>query len=960
MRKNKSLLAVLLLSAFALSACNLMPQASRRSKTSQTSETEIVMPEAYQIYQLYLSSGGTLTYEEWLESVRGEPGQDGHSPVVTIGNNGHWYIDGKDTGINAQGDQGERGDQGDKGDTGEKGDTGDKGDNGKSAYEQYVEAHPEYTKSEEEWLDDLINGRLGVQASYTVSFNSNGGTEVADQTIYHGEKVSKPADPVKAGYTFIGWYYNDEPWSFGGHVVTSDMVIEARWKAIDYVAIFYNDDGTILDQQDNVHYGDRLVYQGETPAKPNPEDHYVYTFAGWDKELTVDGDMVFTAQYSREYAPFEERYYDYADNLLYNRFIAENDPVANDANITYLGVTTPLRNNIRIEAEDGYFARGVDFFTDSSVSNGTFIGCFQNGSTGEWTFESDRRINAKLVLSVAREASEDSPLSNFYEIKLNGSPVDTANVMAPHMDSWFKHEEMVAIPITLAQGTNTIFINTFDPLNLDYLEIRSSTESLLPEIEVPNRPNSGTIKYQFSGWDLVSEENNVVTYKAHYEEATIGLEFEGSKVGVYHGEATNVVVPTRWDGYRIASIGRQCFVGTNVESVSLPNSINLISESAFFEVATLKSINFPDSLTKIEGYAFQGCTKLEHISLNEGLTRLGNHAFDSAGLKEIILPSTLTFIDDNAFVSVQADYVYIPATVIEIRWYAFGTYDSNKAMTIFCEREYRPSTYEGQWAYGNSVVWGYKSVVEENGYKYAISEIEGETSATLISVDSTVVNFELPASINGVPISAMTENALSENQRIKTAVLPSFITSIPARMFHGCANLETITLHENVTSIGDEAFGGCKKLISFEMPDSVTSIGRAVFGDCFSLQSVKLSNQITELTDQLFINCDSLQFVDIPDSVTFISSRAFDNCEILTSVTMSSAIETIQNSAFTYSWNIAKIYCKCSEEKWNEIMDVYSHDYDNLYLTTAYFYSETTPTETGNYWHYVNGVPTEW
>ena len=47
------------------------------------------------------------------------------APVLTIGDNGHWYIDGKDTGISAKG---EKGDKGDKGDTGEKGEKGDKGD----------------------------------------------------------------------------------------------------------------------------------------------------------------------------------------------------------------------------------------------------------------------------------------------------------------------------------------------------------------------------------------------------------------------------------------------------------------------------------------------------------------------------------------------------------------------------------------------------------------------------------------------------------------------------------------------------------------------------------------------------------------------------------------------------------------------------------------------------------------
>lgn len=72
------------------------------------------------IYESGLREGSIKdqTYEEWLESIRGEDGkdgQDGHTPIVIIGENGHWFIDGVDTGISAQGPQGEQGPQGNPG-----------------------------------------------------------------------------------------------------------------------------------------------------------------------------------------------------------------------------------------------------------------------------------------------------------------------------------------------------------------------------------------------------------------------------------------------------------------------------------------------------------------------------------------------------------------------------------------------------------------------------------------------------------------------------------------------------------------------------------------------------------------------------------------------------------------------------------------------------------------------------
>ncbi len=74
--------------------------------------------------------------KDGAQGIQGEPGKDGITPTISIGENGNWIINGEDTGINAsgskgdKGDTGERGPQGDKGDTGEQGPKGDKGDTG--------------------------------------------------------------------------------------------------------------------------------------------------------------------------------------------------------------------------------------------------------------------------------------------------------------------------------------------------------------------------------------------------------------------------------------------------------------------------------------------------------------------------------------------------------------------------------------------------------------------------------------------------------------------------------------------------------------------------------------------------------------------------------------------------------------------------------------------------------------
>jgi len=67
--------------------------------------------------------------------------------------------------------------------------------------------------------------------TFTVEFYADG--ELADaQTVEHGAKVTKPDDPEKEGYTFVGWYdaATDEQWDFDSDVVTGDLELYAKWE----------------------------------------------------------------------------------------------------------------------------------------------------------------------------------------------------------------------------------------------------------------------------------------------------------------------------------------------------------------------------------------------------------------------------------------------------------------------------------------------------------------------------------------------------------------------------------------------------------------------------------------------------------------------------------------------------------------------------------------------------------
>ena len=80
-----------------------------------------------------------------------------------------------------------------------------------------------------------ISFRFKTKSLYkTVTFNSNGGSSVAAQTVDNGGKATKPSDPTKSGYTFDGWYTDSactKAYDFSS-AVTSDITLYAKWTAV--------------------------------------------------------------------------------------------------------------------------------------------------------------------------------------------------------------------------------------------------------------------------------------------------------------------------------------------------------------------------------------------------------------------------------------------------------------------------------------------------------------------------------------------------------------------------------------------------------------------------------------------------------------------------------------------------------------------------------------------------------
>ncbi len=94
--------------------------------------------------------------------------------------------------------------------------------------------------------------------AYTVTFDSNGGSAIdpADGIAY-GDQVTRPADPTRDGYIFLGWTYNGSPYGFDSGV-SSDMTLVAQWRSIDAYPVKYDLNGGVgtAPQDNHLYYLD--------------------------------------------------------------------------------------------------------------------------------------------------------------------------------------------------------------------------------------------------------------------------------------------------------------------------------------------------------------------------------------------------------------------------------------------------------------------------------------------------------------------------------------------------------------------------------------------------------------------------------------------------------------------------------------------------------------------------------
>ncbi len=127
----------------------------------------------------------------------------------------------------------------------------------------------------------------------------------------------------------------------------------------------------------------------------------------------------------------------------------------------------------------------------------------------------------------------------------------------------------------------------------------------------------------------------------------------GNNAFLSSGFAGSLIIPGS-----VISIGDDAFYDTGLLSITISNGVTSIGDSAFAYCRYLSSITIPDSVVSMGSFAFEGCSMLQHVILGKGLVNIGRDEFEYDDLATLVIPASVTNIQDGAFEDTGAKTIY--------------------------------------------------------------------------------------------------------------------------------------------------------------------------------------------------------------------------------------------------------------------------------------------------------------
>jgi hypothetical protein len=286
-----------------------------------------------------------------------------------------------------------------------------------------------------------------------------------------------------------------------------------------------------------------------------------------------------------------------------------------------------------------------------------------------------------------------------------------------------------------------------------------------------------------------------------------------------------VLALTFQEGSRLKRIGKRCFFGSVIRSVTIPRSVEVIEMRCF-------------CASGLEHLAFEAQSALRQIDRD---------AFASTYIKEVEIPRSVEILGDNAFFQCKM----LNSVIFE---------EGSKLKQI------------GMSAFGST----------------PIERIEIPKSVETLNQSFGNCGFLQKVTFEKGSALREIGDGVFEDKEVLEIVIPKHVTRLGNKAFMNCRNLQNLTFEEGseLREIGEFCFHGCF-IKHVCIPGSVEMLKKSCFGNC-ELHKVMFEKdcKLREIGERAFASCECLVEVEIPRSVEVVGARCFAECEGLKRVTV--------------------------------------------------------------------------
>ncbi|MBQ2847493.1 MAG: leucine-rich repeat domain-containing protein [Clostridia bacterium] len=444
----------------------------------------------------------------------------------------------------------------------------------------------------------------------------------------------------------------------------------------------------------------------------------------------------------------------------------------------------------------------------------------------------------------------------------------------------------------------------------------------------------------------------------------------------YHGDDTEVIIPSEINGMPVTVIGRESFTGRFhsdnyknnrlIESLFIPSSVKTIEGRAFELLTALKKVVFSEGLTSIKAFAFNNCSLLTEVELPDSLTSFDGTAFVNTSVEELIFGPNIEALKLDSF----STYNEQTSNVKKVTMTAKNNYILNWRMSlknlflkeIVCNGKLRYNDWVYTESHSSDATMKIEKIICNNGVDYelhllleeyfdsAINETDDIITYCRTKFNQFVPTIELP-SMNEKESFGFRYYLNDNNEAVITKYIGTDSNVVIPKVLDGYPVTSIASFAFGATNESDYEYYDCyipENLIkSITIPDTINHIGRFAFAGNKSLENINIPNSLSEISDEIFRNCTSLKNIAIPENITKIGYASFSGCESLESIVMNSVTE-IGAYAFENCSSLENLEFSENLESIGEFCFTNCESIESVDLSNVHFIGSGAFSECGN------------